>query len=734
MKYYLIFAFFLLLNHIPAAALTVDGGRQAGQAPGAPCDSVAETPSAGEMLLFNVSVNGGGSTANVSANDSFTISMDYYLQVCEPPLSDNFCQVVVGYAASPAPQFCIFRSRVDCAGQAGSLSFKMKAPAFPSEYIVAFDLGRTVTEPPCPTTWPQGTPSLGRYIACVNVTAVNLPIPVTGIANNVTPTSAMLHGTVNPAGASTAVHFLYGTGPGLYTDSVAAVESPVSGDSTVAVSGALSGLAANTRYYYRATAVNENGYNTGEEENFFTGAVFTLAEPIHFFGHVPLNGSRTDSVTVLNTGNLNLQVTSVITLSGQYSVAPLSASIVPAGSRKFAVTFSPPAYGIYNSGIVFVHGAGTSPDTQLVRGDAPIGRVSLGWNIVSVPLTVPDPRKTVVFPGAISNAFEFSGGYVARDTVENGLGYWLKYPATDSLVVAGDMRVSETVSVVPGWNMIGGPSYPVPLDSVLAAPPGIIVGNFFEYSSGYTSVTNLRPGKGYWVKVAQAGTITLKGDNLAATGITAPGPTVEGDGTAVILTDASGASHRLHVGISLRGGIMTDELPPPPPDGAFDARFERELGGVGDAEVVLRIRGARYPATLSWMNCGEGATITADGGTAPLDIPGSLRLQGESRVVVRAGGLTGTAGRGAEAFGLTGNYPNPFNPSTMVRFDLPAAGRVRIAVFNAIGEEVVTLVDGVREAGAQSVEFDAADLPGGVYFCRLQGAGRVSTLKMVLLK
>ncbi|HLF15435.1 MAG TPA: hypothetical protein VI932_11165, partial [Bacteroidota bacterium] len=464
MKPYLFFPFFLLSGiftvSVPAAPPApampeMNDARVPPALTGTPCDSVAETPFAGEMLLFNVSVEGGGNTATVQANDSFTVAFDYYIQVCDTPATHNFCQVVVGYAVSPAPLFCIFRSRVDCSGRTGTLTFRMKAPAFPTEYIVAFDLSRSLTEPPCPAGWPQGPPVYSRYIACVNVAAGNLPVPLTGFADNVTPGSATLHGTVNPAGASTAVSFLYGTTPGVYVDSVTAFESPVSGTTALAVSGLVTGLSANTRYYYRATAVNENGYNVGGDSTFFTGPQFVLAEPVHSFGHLPLNGSRTDSITVINSGDMNLQITSAITLSGQYSVFPLSATIARAGSKKFAVTFSPPVYGRYNSGIVFLHGALTSPDTQFVRGDAPIGGVSAGWNIVSVPLTVPDPRKTVVFPDAISSAFEFSSGYFARDTVKNGSGYWLKYPAADSLVVDGDLRTSEVVTVVEGWNMIG---------------------------------------------------------------------------------------------------------------------------------------------------------------------------------------------------------------------------------------------------------------------------------------
>jgi hypothetical protein len=742
MKLCMMFALLVLaLSAAPAAGAVpaAAGVRAPSATAAAPCDSVSDNPFAGEMLLFNVSINGGAHTGTVAANDSFTVSFDYSIHVCEAPTSNNFCQVVVGFASSAQPLFCVFRNRVDCTGENGALTFRMKAPAYPSEYLIAFDLQRTLTELPCPSGWPQGPPAPDRYLACVTVTAGNLPLPLTGGVDNVTASSATLHGTVNPAGAVTTARFLVGTAPGAYTDSVEAAESPVSGSAALAVSAPLAGLSGNTRYYYRATAESENGYNNGEENSFFTGPLFVTDEAVHSFGHLGLNETRTDSVLIRNAGNIPLQVTSVIPLSGQYFASPASATIGPAGSRKFAVTFSPPAYGSYNSGIVFVHTGVTTPDTQLVRGDVPIGGVLAGWNIVSVPLTVADPRTTVVFPAAVSSAYEYASGYVTRDTVRNGLGYWLKYPARDSMVVSGDVRENESVSVAAGWNMIGGPSLAVPLDSITSTPPGIIAGNFFEYAAGYAPVSLLRPGKGYWVKVSQAGTLGLRGQ-------VAGGPTpaatrgVEGyDGAPLIVTDAEGRTLRLYVAApGAPGGAAADPgLPPPPPGGAFDVRFggDRIVSRVTAGEMTpIFISGARDPVTISWPAAIAGGALFVDGAPALLDAPGSVTIAGETAVGLGAA----PAGPGDDprprGYGLSGNYPNPFNPSTAIRFELAAAGEAKLSVYNAIGELVAVLVDGPISAGMHTVVFDAAGLPGGVYFCRLFSAGGASTARMLLVK
>ncbi len=103
-----------------------------------------------------------------------------------------------------------------------------------------------------------------------------------------------------------------------------------------------------------------------------------------------------------------------------------------------------------------------------------------------------------------------------------------------------------------------------------------------------------------------------------------------------------------------------------------------------------------------------------------------------------------------KAFRLEQNYPNPFNPSTVIRYELPLVSKVTLSVFSILGQAVAKLVDDVQEAGAYSVQFDAANLSSGIYFYRLEAepgsrAGRgtrqgdsnrsfLMTRKMLLVK
>lgn len=85
-------------------------------------------------------------------------------------------------------------------------------------------------------------------------------------------------------------------------------------------------------------------------------------------------------------------------------------------------------------------------------------------------------------------------------------------------------------------------------------------------------------------------------------------------------------------------------------------------------------------------------------------------------------------------YNLTQNFPNPFNPTTSISFSLPKSGVVKLTVYNLLGQEIKTLVNGFKESGVHHVNFNAKDLNSGIYIYKIETTDYTQTRKMTLVK
>jgi hypothetical protein len=119
------------------------------------------------------------------------------------------------------------------------------------------------------------------------------------------------------------------------------------------------------------------------------------------------------------------------------------------------------------------------------------------------------------------------------------------------------------------------------------------------------------------------------------------------------------------------------------------------------------------------------------------DTLGNYGTTGDQYVVVGSvyQGIGRIPDASVRSFALHANYPNPFNPTTQIAFDLPAEFRVTLKVYNTLGQQVATLVDGEMLAqGRHQLTFDGRALPSGMYFYTVQAGPYNAVQKMVLLK
>lgn len=384
-----------------------------------------------------------------------------------------------------------------------------------------------------------------------------------------------------------------------------------------------------------------------------------------------------------------------------------------------------------------------SAATFTIAYDGVILELAEEWNLVSLPLAVSDPSTGALFPAATGRAYRYDGGYAVAETLSAGSGYWIRSAGAGPVPIPGDSIAAETVAVAKGWNLVGSVTAPLDAGLLSTDPPGIVVTPFYAYDGAYTAEDTIRPGRGYWVKASGAGSLILAPPPpAAATGRSRQLPVQRAPVGSLTFTDARGRTARLALATELPADGDSYELPPLPPVGGFDVRFEggSRLGIVGEAALTLRARGVEWPAVVAW-SVPDGETYLLNAGPS-----GAIDVRGSGSVAIESAGLVSIrrASSGAvhlpAAFSLSQNYPNPFNPSTRIGFVVPAGGPsdapvdVSLRVYDVAGRLTATLLSGGLPPGAHAIDWDASDLPGGVYFCVLRSGNESRAIKMLLLK
>ncbi len=169
------------------------------------------------------------------------------------------------------------------------------------------------------------------------------------------------------------------------------------------------------------------------------------------------------------------------------------------------------------------------------------------YSMVSVPVDVAYFYKPTVFPRSTSAAsmFKRGVGYVPKDTLANGIGYWLKYTVADTASFYGLKTTATSVAVDTGWNLIGSLSQDIAKNKV--QPQGVtILSSYFGYQKGigYFIADTLKSGRGYWVNVAERGSLLLGGNYAGGgTGTEQPPPPPGSPSTPVLQSPANAATN-----------------------------------------------------------------------------------------------------------------------------------------------------------------------------------------------
>ncbi len=349
--------------------------------------------------------------------------------------------------------------------------------------------------------------------------------------------------------------------------------------------------------------------------------------------------------------------------------------------------------------------------------------VNPGWNLLSVPLQMPDMSALNLFPEAVSSIYGFESNYIIADTLNNGAGYWARFDSSVTKSFAG-LTPTDNIPLSSGWNMIGAYNDTISVSSIITDPANIIVSDIYHFEGAYSLATDLLPGKGYWIKAAQDGEILISPGNMAKAVVKNIN---KSDWATIKITDAAGCSGKLFIADNLDGSY---ELPPLPPAGIFDIRFsgDKYVENLASGREII-LRDAEYPVKIQVI--GKDIILKNSGGTFNISIIDGETITIEDNSINR---LLIEENFVPLSYELMQNYPNPFNPSTTIRFTIPEECNVVLNIYNTLGQKVCVLLNEKMKPGYHEVQFDGSALASGLYFYSIKAGDFSSVKKMLLLK
>jgi hypothetical protein len=273
----------------------------------------------------------------------------------------------------------------------------------------------------------------------------------------------------------------------------------------------------------------------------------------------------------------------------------------------------------------------------------------------------------------------------------------------------GSVAVTGSASgyaIAKRWNLLSVPVIPPDPATNVLLPWADAPAYAYEGAGGYAGADSLEHGFGYWVRSDSARIVSIIG--------------------TPVNTDTVGVA----AGWNLVGSVV-EPLPVAwigsDPPGMAISPFFGYGGTYAQADTIIPGRGY-------WVKCSsDGDLILAP---APASAAARVRIDRTGELPPPPPSDERPSGEGTlpVKLALAQNYPNPFNGRTIITYELPASGAVRLVLYTLLGEEVAVLVDGDQEAGIRSVSFDASGLPSGVYPYRVSAGGRSVTRLMMLLR
>lgn len=384
---------------------------------------------------------------------------------------------------------------------------------------------------------------------------------------------------------------------------------------------------------------------------------------------------------------------------------------------------------------------------------API--IKEGWNLLSLPVRPINAKWSVVYPNAMNRPYFFSqNNYQDDDQLRVGTGYFIKYAAQVDTKFAGtyinEIKVDGTpydsIKVYTGWNTIGCVSTPLNVRDIEFSPfmLNLPSQNFtraagvwgYKTNRGYEEVSEIRPGLGYWLKCDQQGFLSLTAQFKTKTSLNDfVSPREAGYAQSAKLTVKDNAQNSAEVFFGGKNvSELSYELPPAPPVGIFDVRFNQGTKLTTGNNSVIKLQGVTYPTVLNMDNADANYKFF-DAATG--ELLGEIAKGTAGIVELKKAGSGAIRVQKLEVENPTffiSNYPNPVVSATTVNFGITEDANVTVKVYNQMGQEIGTVVNGPYKAGTYSETLNATNYASGSYMLKIFAGNSTAVQTMTVIK
>jgi len=356
------------------------------------------------------------------------------------------------------------------------------------------------------------------------------------------------------------------------------------------------------------------------------------------------------------------------------------------------------------------------------------------WELLSIPLK-----------SSVSGQFQivgFNQVYTRENSLTAGRGYWVRNNTQGTINAAGAGFINGDISLNRGWNLIGGLAENFPISSISDPQNILSSAQIYGYNgSVYNTISgSLDSGKGFWIHANESGTIRFQ----------IPGTQSGKIQNNRIKAPPIAGLHQLEF---ISNGVVQDFwisdqelhsderiqylLPPIAPSGILDVRSDDNFSITDQFSIDIHLTADSYPVAINFYPNGNAQSdytyrlvgvkgqdeIHMNLTGQKVEIPFQMDTLKLERV---------SSNDLITEFKLHANYPNPFNPTTNIRYELPQQSPVRVEVFDVVGRRIALLVDTTQQAGSYTVQFDGSGIASGLYLLRFQ-AGRFNETRQITL-